>query len=124
MNHSNELKATVKSKSKKEARDVRAEALKIANSQHVEGQSREHTRLIAAGIQGGMEQFLRQQSEKARELDKRVKKAKRLVENRPHTAESNEPIDAPAARSKPGLPWVLLAASWVFFLGYLVFSRV
>lgn len=110
-----------KERSKKDARDIRAEALKIANSQHIEGQSREQTRLIAAGIQRGMEQFLRQQSEKARELDKRVKKVKRLAEATPPSIGNVSSADEARDPSRISwLPWVLLAASWVFFFGYVL----
>lgn len=110
-----------KDKSKKDARDIRAEALRIANSQHVEGQTREHSRLIALGIQRGIEQYLRQQSEKARELDKRVKKVKRLAESvanhQPQV--SDEPMVAHHSSIKSRLPWILLVISWGIFAIYL-----
>ena len=62
-----------KTKQKKDSRDIRAEAQKIANSIKTDGQSPAETKAIANGIQRGMEMFLRQQSEKARDLDKRTK---------------------------------------------------
>lgn len=113
-----------KDKTKKDARDIRAEALKIANSQHIEGQTREQTRLIAAGIQRGMEQFLRQQSEKARELDKRVKKARRLTAA-PQQTEQTVEVAAPKGNPllQSWLPWGMLIASWFFFAVYLWVSR-
>lgn len=112
-----------KDKSRKEARDIRAEALKIANSQHIEGQTREQTRLIATGIQRGMEQFLRQQSEKARELDKRIKKVKRLAEG-PKQADTSAAVDTVVKDRQPLtiLPWALLILSWIFFTAYLWLS--
>lgn len=112
-----------KDKSRKEARDIRAEALKIANSQHIEGQTREQTRLIAAGIQRGMEQFLRQQSEKARELDKRVKKVKRLAEGSKQ-ADTSAAVGTVVKDRQPLtiLPWALLILSWIFFTAYLWLS--
>ncbi|MGM8225769.1 DUF2956 domain-containing protein [Cellvibrio sp. ARAG 10.3] len=115
-----------KDRSKKEARDIRAEALKIANSQQVEGQTREQTRLIASGIQRGMEQFLRQQSEKARELDKRVKKVRRLAiqqssELATDTTEIQRVAQVPI--KKAWLPWGLLIISWMLFAGYVWFTR-
>lgn len=54
--------APPKTKQKKDARDIRAEALKIANSIKIEGQTSVETKAIANGIQRGMELFLRQQS--------------------------------------------------------------
>lgn len=68
-----------KTKQKKDSRDIRAEAQKIANSIKIDGQSPAETKAIANGIQRGMEVFLRQQSEKARDLDKRTKKVKQLA---------------------------------------------
>ncbi len=115
-----------KDRSKKEARDIRAEALKIANSQQVEGQTREQTRLIASGIQRGMEQFLRQQSEKSRELDKRVKKVRRLATHQSSelatdTTGTQRVVQVP--RKMAWLPWVLLIISWMLFAGYVWFAR-
>lgn len=111
-----------KDRSKKEARDIRAEALKIANSQHVEGQTREQTRLIASGIQRGMEQFLRQQSEKARELDKRVKKVRRLAAPQQSEVAPDTGHVMQAPQRMVWLPWGLLIASWIFFAGWLWLS--
>lgn len=112
---------TTRGKIKKEVRDLRAEALKIANSQHHEGQTKEQARLIAKGIQRGMEQYLRQQSEKARELDKRVKKVKQLAEavngEKSPVEAATKPSGAPASQST--LPWLLLAVSWGLFFLYL-----
>lgn len=115
------MSTTTRSKVKKEVRDVRAEALKIANSQHVDGQTKEQTRLIAKGIQRGMEQYLRQQSEKARELDKRVKKVKQLsgaISNEKSPFE-NETKSSGSSESMHVLPWLLLGISWCIFFLYL-----
>lgn len=105
-----------KTKQKKDARDIRAEALKIANTIKTEGQTPIETKAIATGIQRGMELFLRQQSEKARDLDKRVKKAKQssnqLTQQKP--ADEKEEITDTPTQSR--LPWVLLAISWGLFL--------
>jgi arsenate reductase-like glutaredoxin family protein len=106
--------ASTKPKNKKDVRDIRAEALKIANSIKVEGQTKAEIKAIASGIQQGMEQFLRQQSEKTRDLDKRVKKVKQLAISAAQDTNNNPtPVinNSPPAR----LPWVLLATSWVLF---------
>lgn len=106
-------------KTKKSGRDIRAEAQKIANSIKIECQSKAETTAIANGIQRGMELFLRQQSEKTRDLDKRIKKAKQLtIQAAPPATATSLPADAPGTR----LPWILLAGSWIVFLataGYL-----
>lgn len=108
--------AAPKTKQKKDARDLRAEALKIANTIKTEGQIPIETKAIANGIQRGMEMFLRQQSEKTRELDKRVKKVKQLSNQltQQKTADEKEEIADTTTQSR--LPWVLLALSWGLFL--------
>ena len=108
--------APAKTKQKKDARDIRAEALKIANTIKTEGQTTIETKAIANGIQRGMELFLRQQSEKSRDLDKRVKKVKQLATQltQEKAADTKEEIET--TQAAPKLPWVLLAVSWGFFL--------
>lgn len=104
-----------KPKTKKDVRDIRAEALKIANSIKVEGQDKATTKAISSGIQRGIELFMRQQSEKARELDKRVKKVKQLAATVAKNAgDSAEPV---VVVQKPShLPWILLVLSWCLFI--------
>jgi len=104
-----------KTKQKKDARDIRAEALKIANAIKIEGQTTVETKAIANGIQKGMELFLRQQSEKSRDLDKRAKKVKQLATKLSQDKPTNEE-EAVNVQATPKLPWVLLAISWVLFL--------
>ena len=52
------------------------EALRIARGTQRPGQTKEQTKLIAQGIQKGIEQYKKQQNAKARELDKSLKKVK------------------------------------------------
>ena len=108
--------APAKNKQKKDARDIRAEALKIANSIKVEGQTTVETKAIANGIQRGMEMFLRQQSEKTRDLDKRVKKVKQLATQLTQEKSADVKGEIENTQISPRLPWVLLAISWVVFL--------
>jgi hypothetical protein len=70
-----------------------------------------------------MEQFLRQQSEKARELDKRIKKVKRLAEGSKQ-ADTSAAVDTVVKNRQPLtiLPWALLILSWIFFTAYLWLS--
>lgn len=105
-----------KSKQKKDARDIRAEALKIANSIKNEGQTPAETKAIANGIQRGMEMFLRQQSEKTRDLDKRTKKVKQLANQLAQPKSTDEQIAPTAVHNTSRLPWLLLALSWALFL--------
>jgi hypothetical protein len=109
-------RSPVKIKQKKDARDLRAEALKIANTIKTEGQTPVETKAIANGIQRGMEMFLRQQSEKTRELDKRVKKVKKLSNQLTQQKSDDEKEDTTDTSTQSRLPWVLLALSWGLFL--------
>jgi thiol:disulfide interchange protein len=105
-----------KTKQKKEVRDLRVEAQKIANSIKIEGQTPVETKAIATGIQRGIEMFLRQQSEKTRELDKRVKKVKQLSNQLTQQKTLDEKEEIPNTQTSSRLPWVLLALSWILFL--------
>ncbi len=105
-----------KTKQKKDARDLRAEALKITNTIKTEGQTPVETKAIATGIQRGMEMFLRQQSEKTRELDKRVKKVKQLSNQLTQQKPVDEKEETINTHTNSRLPWVLLALSWGLFL--------
>lgn len=105
-----------KTKQKKDARDIRAEALKIANTIKTEGQAPVETKAIANGIQRGMEMFLRQQSEKKRELDKRVKKVKQLSNQLAQQKMEEVQEASTTEQTNPHLPWILLALSWGAFL--------
>lgn len=106
----------VKTKQKKDARDLRAEALKIVNTIKTEGQTPVETKAIANGIQRGMEMFLRQQSEKTRELDKRVKKVKQLSNQLTQQKSGDEKEEIADTTTQSSLPWVLLGLSWGLFL--------
>ena len=113
MNDKTMNQVNAKAKSKKDGRDIRGEALKIARSIKVEGQPMADTKAIANGIQRGMEVFLRQHSEKTRDLDKRLKKAKQLTSLQPEVPT----VDASQQPVAVRLPWVLLGLSWVIFVG-------
>jgi len=106
----------IKSKQKKDARDLRAESIKIANTIKTEGQTPVETKAIANGIQRGMEIFLRQQSEKTRELDKRVKKVKQLSNQLTQQKPADEKGEITNPPTQSRLPWILLALSWGLFL--------
>jgi hypothetical protein len=93
-------------------------ALRIARGTQRPGQTKEQTRLITQGIQKGIEQYKKQQSAKARELDKNLKKAiQQSSTNRPPETEIQEKI----VYRHHWLPWVLLALSWLCMALYLIF---
>lgn len=94
---------------------TKEDALKIARGTQKPGQTKEQTKLIAQGIQKGIEQYKRHHKEKARELDKKLNKAKSA---RSLSVSSVESKAIPEA-VKPGfLPWLLLLVSWLGFIAY------
>ena len=90
------------------SQETRDEAMKIARGTQRPGQTKEQTRLIAQGIQKGIDQYKKQQKAKARELDKQRKKAQ---SRHSETVEISEVKEVVTYRQHP-LPWVLLAATW------------
>ncbi len=93
--------------------------MRIARGTQRPGQTKEQTKLIAQGIQKGIDQYKKTHKAKARELDKKLKRAAaQLDKSNQARAEPMEVIP-----SKPRLiPWVLLIASWVGFIGFLLFK--
>lgn len=105
------------SQSKKHAASVQTqeEALQTAKSIQRPGQTKEQTKIIAQGIQKGIELYKKQHKAKLRELDKRQKKSK-------HT--SSTPMDNEQHSSveyrQHWLPWVMLIVSWLGFVSYFI----
>jgi hypothetical protein len=96
------------------------EADKIAKGIQKPGQTKEQTKLIAQGIQKGIDAYKKQQKAKARELDKQLKKAKRPAAQ----IDQTDAPDLPANESSSQLmPWGILLISWVGFAGYLFLPR-
>ena len=120
MTQSTPTTSLTKPKFRKDARDIRAEALKIANTIKTQGQTTVETKAIANGIQRGMELFLRQQSEKTRDLDKRTKKVKQLATQLTHSKSTGEKEETVRVQTSSRWPWVLLAISWVMFVVFWV----
>ena len=120
------MSSTVKERdsSRKDRRDLKQEAAKIANSLQQSGYSREENRAIRAGLQQGMEMWLRQQNERSRELDKRAKKVRESLRHAESVKESDasESVQTKTTSNWSLLPWFLLVGSWVLFAVY-YFSR-
>jgi len=89
--------------------ETRDESLRIARATQRPGQTKEQTRLIAQGIQKGIDQYKKQQKAKARELDKRLRKARAA---QPDPAQTPPVAEAPRQGK---LAWILLTASWIGF---------
>ena len=84
--------------------------MRVARGIQRPGQTKEQTRLIAQGIQKGIEQFKKQQNVKARELDKKLKKVnQQLASPEAYKIEIQEKV----IYRQHWLPWVLLVLSWL-----------
>jgi sensor domain CHASE-containing protein len=93
------------------------EAIKLAKAIQRPAQTKEQTKLIALGIQKGIELYKKQQKEKARELSKRLKKASA---QKPGTEDADEnEIAHIIIYRHHWLPWVLLVVSWLGMVIYL-----
>ena len=91
------------------------EALRIARGTQRPGQTKEQTKLIAQGIQKGIEQYKKQQNARARELDKKLKKARQ----QPPAAEAHQnEIQEKLIYKQHWLPWLLLILSWSALAAY------
>jgi hypothetical protein len=87
------------------------EALKIARGTQRPAQTKEQTRLIAQGIQKGVELYKKQQKAKARDLNKKLKKVSSQKE---HSIESTgHEIQSGVVYRQHWLPWLLLFLTWL-----------
>ena len=68
--------------------EVQTESTRIANGIKKPGQSREQTKLIAAGIEKGIAEYKKQHKAKARQLDKQKKQ--KIRSNTAAAAKENE----------------------------------
>ena len=91
------------------------EATRIARGTQRPGQTKEQTKLIAQGIQKGIEQYKKQQSAKARELDKKRKKANQKVMP---SDENETQIQERIVYKQQWLPWLLLVFTWLIMAVY------
>ena len=92
------------------------EAMQVAKATQRPGQTKEQTRLIAQGIQKGIDHYKKQQKSKARELDKKLKQ---LTRQPAANSEAQVEVREVTAYKQHWLPWTLLAASWIGFAAYL-----
>ena len=107
------------SKQKAPSPETQDEALKVARATQQPGQTKEQTKLIAKGIQRGIDEYKKQHKAKARELNKQIKQVKAQGQT---TAAQEQPQVTDARRRPALLPWVLLVLSWVLFAVYVMFK--
>ena len=104
-------------KNPKPSAETREEAMKIARGTQRPGQTKEQTRLIAQGIQKGIDQYKRQQKAKARELDRQRNK---LSKDRAQLTEAEIHESVEVRYKQHWLPWLLLIVTWILILLYVV----
>lgn len=112
-----------RSRYRKPSEETEAAAVAIARGTQRPGQTKEQTKLIAQGIQKGIDQYKRQQRAKAREVDRRLK---RTAETRGAAVADDVRVETKIEYRQSSLPWVLLIISWVGFLlllGFLYFRH-
>jgi hypothetical protein len=91
------------------------EAKRITRGTQRPGQTKEQTKLIEQGIKKGIELYKKQQSAKARELDKKLKKV-----NQQHEPPAVQEIEVreKVIYKQHWLPWTLLVVSWLAVAAY------
>ena len=99
------------------SKQARAEALKIARGIQKPGQKKEQTKLIAQGVEKGITEFRKREKAKARDRDKLRKKALKDPKSTQPQAEQTQDVQTEkSAIWSAWVPWLLLLASWAYFL--------
>jgi hypothetical protein len=95
----------------KPSQQTQEEALKIAKGTQRPAQTKEQTRLIAQGIQKGIDLYKKQQKEKARDLDRKLKK---ISSQKQQSIESDDhELQERIVYRQHWLPWLLLLLTWL-----------
>jgi hypothetical protein len=92
--------------------EVVVQAMKVAKATQKPGQTKEQTKLIALGIQKGIESYKKQHKAKVRQQDKQRKKT--LISSASSDDETAEAL-VPEVNPVNWLPWLLLLLSWLGF---------
>ena len=100
-----------KSSYQKPSQQTQEEALKIARGTQRPAQTKEQTRLIAQGIQKGIDLYKKQQKEKARDASRKLKKIS--SQKGQSTASDDYEIAERIVYRQHWLPWLLLILTWL-----------
>ncbi|MCF7969622.1 MAG: DUF2956 domain-containing protein [Methylococcaceae bacterium] len=98
--------------------ETQYESLKMAKATQRPGQSKEQTKLIAQGIQKGIELYKKQQKERSRELNRKLKKVSGHLNQLNETGANEEQISQAFIYRQHWLPWLLLLVSWLGFAAF------
>jgi hypothetical protein len=101
----------IKNSYQKPTPQTQADALKMAKGIQRPAQTKEQTKLIAQGIQKGIDLYKKQQNEKARDLDRKLKKAS-SQKVQPIGSDNHEVQEKIICRQH-WLPWLLLGLTWL-----------
>ncbi len=85
--------------------------MKIARGTQRPAQTKEQTKLIAQGIQKGIDLYKKQQKEKARDLSRRLKKVSRQQEQAVES--DDDEVEECIVYRQHWLPWLLLVLTWL-----------
>lgn len=99
--------------------ETQDESLKMAKATQRPGQTKEQTKLIAQGVQKGMELYKKQQKERSRELNKKLKKVSGRLNQLDATETDDEQFEREFIYRQHWLPWLLLLVSWAGFAVFL-----
>ncbi|PKM10116.1 MAG: DUF2956 domain-containing protein [Gammaproteobacteria bacterium HGW-Gammaproteobacteria-3] len=116
---------TAKTKYQHPSPETQEQSLKIARATQRPGQTKEQTKLIAQGIQKGIEHYKKQQNAKARELDKQLKKVsaqRQNLQNQDSAGNDLNDQEIGIIYKQARLPWVLLTLTWVGIGAYLAYK--
>jgi hypothetical protein len=105
------IKIMQKNTYRKPSPHTQEEAMKIAQGIQRPAQTKEQTKLIAQGIQKGIELYKKQQNEKARDLNKKLKKASK--QKQPLAESDDHDLQEPIVYRQAWLPWLLLGLTWL-----------
>jgi CRISPR/Cas system-associated endonuclease Cas1 len=111
-----------KNRYEKVSTETQDEAMKMAKATQRPRQSKEQTKLIAAGIQKGIELYKKQHKEKSRELNKKMSKVKKqLTDSELNNIETVDQVRQ-YGNIWNAVPWVLLVVSWLGFCAIYFFG--
>ena len=95
----------------KPSQQTQEDALKIARGTQRPAQTKEQTKLIAQGIQKGIDLYKKQQKEKARDLNRKLKK---ISSQKGQSVEPDDhEIQEIIVYRQHWLPWLLLFLTWL-----------
>jgi hypothetical protein len=108
---------------KNQSPETQHDALAMAKATQRPAQTKEQTKLIAAGIEKGISEFKKQHKVKARDRDKARKQQQKTKSTTPTNDEPDMPYIVPQSRFN-SLTWSLmglLLLSWALFAAYLFY---